>query len=31
MSAFVYLLHEELIPGEQTGPWTKIGYTKKPT
>lgn len=30
MAAYVYLLHEEMIPGETTGPWTKIGFTKNP-
>lgn len=28
MSAFVYVLEEEPIPGEKSGPWVKIGYTK---
>ena len=28
--AYVYLIAEEPLKGEQTGPWTKIGYTKNP-
>ncbi len=28
--AYVYLISEEPHPGEVSGPWTKIGYTKNP-
>ena len=27
---YVYLIVEEPHPGEVSGPWTKIGYTKNP-
>jgi hypothetical protein len=30
MIASVYLLEEEPLEGEVSGPWTKIGYTKNP-
>ena len=30
MAAFVYLIEEKSYPGETTGPWTKIGYSKNP-
>ena len=30
MAAFVYLIEEEPHPGETSGPWTKIGYSKNP-
>ena len=30
MAAFVYLIEEEPHPGESSGPWTKIGYSKNP-
>jgi hypothetical protein len=30
MVAYVYLLEEEPLKGEVSGPWTKIGYTKNP-
>ena len=30
MPAFVYLIEEEPHPGESSGPWTKIGYSKNP-
>jgi hypothetical protein len=30
MAAYVYLIEEEPHPGEKTGPWTKIGYSKNP-
>jgi len=28
VGAYVYLLEEEQVPGEVSGPWTKIGYSK---
>ena len=27
---YVYLIEEEALPSEKSGPWTKIGYTKNP-
>ncbi|WP_347261155.1 GIY-YIG nuclease family protein [Rudaea sp.] len=30
MPAFVYLIEEEPLPGESSGPWTKIGYSQNP-
>ena len=30
MSAFVYLIEEEPLHGESSGPWTKIGYSQNP-
>lgn len=30
MPAFVYLIEEEPYPGETSGPWTKIGYSRNP-
>jgi hypothetical protein len=30
VSAYVYLLHEEPISGDASGPWTKIGFSKNP-
>ena len=30
MSAYVYLIEEEPLPSESSGPWTKIGYSKNP-
>ena len=30
MPAFVYLIEEEPYPGDTSGPWTKIGYSRNP-
>ena len=30
MTAYVYLIEEEPHPGEESGPWTKIGYSQNP-
>lgn len=30
MVAYVYLIEEEPIEGDKSGPWTKIGYSKNP-
>ena len=30
VSAFVYLIEEEPLHGESSGPWTKIGYSQNP-
>ena len=28
MTGYVYLIEEEPIPGENSGPWTKIGFQR---
>ena len=30
MAYYVYLIEEEALPSEKSGPWTKIGYTQNP-